>query len=236
MAAILELQELSKTLPSVDRPILFNNVTAIVSEPMAIGLIGMSGQGKSTLLRILGMLDTCEEGNLIFKGQSSKNWSPMEWRKQIAYVSQQAIMLPGSVEDNLRMVSRLHSTPFNRDLALFLLEQVGLKETRLDKDASTCSGGEKQRLALIRSMMLEPEVLLLDEITSSLDMESKYRVENMLKIWRLERGTTLIWVTHDLEQARTCCDQIWQIANQTLLVNVSSLTDYENDKTKEVLV
>jgi len=216
MGALLEMDNLAKSFAGEDRITLFTEVTAAVEERTAVALIGASGQGKSTLLRILGRLDAPDSGTLRFHGRPATEWTPLEWRKRIAYVAQQAVMLPGTVEDNLRAVSRLHQLPFEDELAGKLMDELGLSDISRAKDASALSGGQKQRLALIRTLLLKPEILLLDEVTSSLDGESKKLVEEALAAWRHERGTALVWVTHDLEQARLCSERVWHMAGQTL--------------------
>jgi len=188
---------------------LFSCLSAEISGRERIALIGASGQGKSTLLRILALLDTPDEGDLLLDGVSFKNTNPRLWRMAVTFVAQQAVMLPGSVEDNLRMVSRLQGNPYDSTLAEQLLEQLGLEYLDLGKQAADCSGGEKQRISLIRSLMLRPRILLLDEVTASLDINSTQKVEEMLLKWHLKEGTSLIWVTHDLEQARRISNRVW---------------------------
>jgi len=164
--------------------------------------IRRSGQGKSTLLRIIGMLDTADKGTVRFWGKHSSDWRPQDWRKKVSYVAQHAVMLPGSIEDNLRKVSFLHRQPFDRRLAAELMEKAGLSSIDWSKQAAQLSGGEKQRIALIRSLLLKPEVLLLDEITASLDVPSKLAVQEMLREWQYKTESTLLWVTHDVDQAK----------------------------------
>jgi len=182
-----------------------------------IALLGPSGQGKSTLLRILALLEKPDEGELSFQGRLSDQWSPREWRMHVCYVAQQPIMLPGTVEDNLKTASRLHSRTFERDLALRLMAEMGLSDMDWNKQAADLSGGEKQRVALVRSMLLRSPVLLLDEVTSSLDVRSKYAVGQTLQNWHRDEGCTLIWVTHDVEEARSLSRRIWFMEDGKLL-------------------
>jgi putative ABC transport system ATP-binding protein len=222
LPAILELEQVAKKLDSEPDGYLFANVTAAIAEPTIINILGTSGQGKSTLLRILGMLVSADEGTIKLNGIPSDRWVPEKWRMTASYVSQHPVMLPGSVEDNLLAVSRLHQTVFERDYALSLLARVGLEEISWSKQAAHLSGGEKQRLALVRTLLLRPKILLLDEITASLDVHSQHAVEELLQDIHREQEVTLIWVTHQLEQARTVSKRIWFFAERRLLEDSST--------------
>jgi putative ABC transport system ATP-binding protein len=216
MQAILELDNIGKSL-SVGGQWLFKKVSAVVDQPVIIHLIGSSGQGKSSLLRILGRLDAPDEGDVSFNGTKSGEWDPRVWRRKIGYVSQQPVMIEGTVLDNLRLGSMIHHEVYDARLGDRLLRSVGLEDLSLDKRAADLSGGEKQRISLIRSMLLKPQVLLLDEVTSSLDARHVLGVELMLSDWHRSQGTTLIWVTHNTEQARRTGTRIWFMAENALL-------------------
>ncbi|MNB87949.1 putative ABC transporter ATP-binding protein YbbL [compost metagenome] len=212
MNPIFELRNVSKSIRDQEgQPSkrLFSNITVEITRPERIALIGASGQGKSTLLRLMALLDAPDDGELRLDGKASRETDPRQWRMEAAYVAQQAVMLPGSIEDNLRTVSVLHGTPYNQELAARLMEQLGLEYLDPGKQASDCSGGEKQRISLIRTMLLQPRILLLDEITASLDVNSARRVEELLTGWHSEEGGSYIWVTHDLEQAQRISDKVW---------------------------
>ncbi|MFF2015576.1 ATP-binding cassette domain-containing protein [Paenibacillus sp. NPDC058177] len=226
MSAIFQIHNLAKLNWSTDanalNKYLFSQISAEIAEPTRIALIGASGQGKSTLLRIMALLDTPDEGELLVNGKSFQHIPARQWRMTVTYVAQQAVMLPGSIEDNLRTVSKLHGQPYDFSLAAELLEQLGLDYLDLTKVAEDCSGGEKQRISLIRSLLLRPEIFLLDEITASLDINSTQKVEALLLKWHEEKGTTFIWVTHDLEQAR-------RISNRTWMMDKGGLQEYSSD-------
>ncbi|CQR54602.1 ABC transporter ATP-binding protein [Paenibacillus riograndensis] len=213
MSAVFEIHNLAKfnweAEAKGESRYLFSRISAEISKPERVALIGASGQGKSTLLRILALLDIPDQGDLLLNGASFKNSNPREWRMAVAYVAQQAVMLPGSIEDNLRTVSRLHGQPYDAALGAQLMEQLGLDHLDLAKKAEDCSGGEKQRISLIRTLLLRPSILLLDEATASLDIDSTRKVEALLLNRHKEEGITLIWVTHDPEQAHRISNRTW---------------------------
>jgi len=217
MLDIKDLAKLSWNKENNEFPYLFADISAEIRQPERIAVIGASGQGKSTLLRTLALLETPDKGAILYKGSSYREYDPRAWRKQICYVAQQAVMLPGSVEDNLRTASRLHGDVYDAQAAKSLLEEALLDGLDLTKNASELSGGEKQRVALIRSLLLRPEVLLLDEVTASLDRISGRAVEQLLLRWHREAGGIMIWVTHDLEQAARTSSRIWFMSGSTLL-------------------
>jgi len=225
--SILDLLQLGKYRTGGERLKLFSEVSAQINEPEMITVLGASGQGKSTLLRILAKLDLPDEGQVLLHNKSASEWSSKDWRMKVCYIAQQAVMLPGTVEDNLRTVSELHRTPFEDKLARRLMEELGLGQLDWKQSADLLSGGEKQRVALIRSLLLQPEILLLDEVTASLDSASKQAVESMLKGWHKTKGTTQIWITHDLDQSRQIGDRVWFIGGGTLLEDQVSHSFFE---------
>lgn len=234
MQPILCVKNMRKKHAGTDRPWLFEHVTTEVYPNDRIALIGVSGQGKSTLLRILSRLDIQDDGIMEYCGVPYEQVDPREWRTHICYVAQQAVMIEGTVEDNLRLYSSLHQQIYNEELAHILLEKVGLSALDLTQSAKSLSGGEKQRIALVRSLLMQPELLLLDEITASLDQGSKKRVEELLHDWADTHQTAMIWVTHDLEQARQVSNRVWFMAKGTLLHDQGSTEFFEYPADEEV--
>ncbi|MBM7563247.1 ABC transporter ATP-binding protein [Paenibacillus sacheonensis] len=208
---ILAFANLSKTLPGGRT--LFSSISAAIDEPESVALLAPSGHGKSTLLRILALLDTASGGEVLLESKASSGWHPQAWRKKASYVAQQSVMLPGTVADNLHTFSRLHETPFDEAEATRLMKAAGLSSMDWAKEAETLSGGEKQRVALVRSLLAKPSVLLLDEVTASLDEHSKEAVEKLLLTVGSEAKPALVWVTHDMEQARRVSTRTWFMAD-----------------------
>ncbi|WP_231571492.1 ABC transporter ATP-binding protein [Gordoniibacillus kamchatkensis] len=216
MQPILKTEQLAKLHPTGERPFLFSEVDIEVFPQNSIALVGASGQGKSTLLRMLARLEQADGGAMLLHGVPSGQWAPTEWRKRISYVPQAPVVLPTTVEDNLATVSKLHRTEFDRELARRCMEAVGLGHIGWSKNAAELSGGERQRLQLVRSLLLRAEIYLLDEVTSSLDTESKDMVERLLLHWCDSEGTAFIWITHDPEQASKIGKRTWQLAGGKL--------------------
>lgn len=233
MSATLQLQTLGKQLGSPSGSWLFRDISASIQEPAIVSILGKSGQGKSTLLRILGRLTAQDQGMVLLDGKEMEQWAPEHWRMRISYVSQAPVMLPGTVEDNLRAASTLHQRPFDRQQARLWMEQIGLEQLDWDKQAEQLSGGEKQRLSLVRTLLLLPAVLLLDEVTSSLDGYSKLATQNLLADLHAHRGTTILWVTHDVEEARTTSSRVWFMAEGQLLEDQESHTFFSAPATEQ---
>ncbi|MFD0698835.1 ATP-binding cassette domain-containing protein [Paenibacillus sp. GCM10027628] len=216
---ILVIERLLKKHPNGGPVPLFDQMNAHVSSGERIAILGPSGQGKSTLLRTLARLELFDGGSLTLHGRDSALWHPCDWRKKVCYVPQLPIMLPTTVGDNLSAASRLHLQPFDQPLAVEFMEQVGLGDIDWRQKAADLSGGQKQRLQLVRSLMLRPDVLLLDEVTSALDAESKHAVEVLLIKLSEREGTSMVWVTHDHEQAMSVSHRLWHLESGNLSEN-----------------
>lgn len=223
MKPLFELKQLTKKhWDAQEKKELFSDITATIERPERIALLGKSGQGKSTLLRILAKLDSIDSGKIYFNGQLMNEVDSRRWRMNICYVAQQATMLPGTITDNLMTSSKIHNRPFEEDFARQLIKEVGLDHLDWEKQAGNLYGGEKQRIALVRSLLLRPKILLLDEITASLDQQSKELVEQLLvKLYEKEK-IAFIWVTHDTEQAKNISERIWYMEDGKLASDVKT--------------
>lgn len=160
-------------------------------------IIGPSGAGKSSLLRLLNRLDEPTDGEILFGGKNTREYSPCPLRRLIGYLFQTPYLFPKTVRDNfLYADSKLPSEVVER-----LAEQVQIPSSMIDRGVETLSIGEKQRVALARLLATDPEVVLLDEPTSALDPSYTESIEKLVKDIISRRTLTVIMVTHHPEQA-----------------------------------
>lgn len=177
------------------QPVL-RGVTLAIPDGGITCLIGPSGSGKSTILRLLNRLEDPTRGQVSFRGQDVRSLDPIALRRRVAMVLQTPVMLPGTVRANLEAGLRIRGESLREPGAW--LERVGLSPDMLNKNARDLSGGEKQRVALARTLATQPEALLLDEVTASLDAKSAAAVEDLVVGLKLPA----VWVSHNTEQVR----------------------------------
>jgi tungstate transport system ATP-binding protein len=172
-------------------------------------LVGPSGAAKSTLLRLLNFLEPPTSGTLSFMGMeiASRGTVPLEVRRRVTTVFQRPILLNRTVSSNVRFGLRLRGQRDAKDLVGPALGQVGLSDIAR-RNARTLSGGEAQRVALARALVLRPDVLLLDEPTANLDPYNVGLIEEIVRDDSLSRGTTVVWVTHNVFQARRVAHKV----------------------------
>jgi putative ABC transport system ATP-binding protein len=164
-------------------------------------LTGPSGSGKTTLLRLCNRLEVPTCGRVLFHGADVATLDPLALRRRVGMVFQRPTLFAGTMRDNLR-VARQDSDDVYADV----LNQVGLTPACLDEPCDTLSGGEAQRTCLARALLTGPEVLLMDEPTSSLD-RSATRVLEDLTAQLVNDGLSVLWVSHDLAQVRRIADE-----------------------------
>jgi putative ABC transport system ATP-binding protein len=164
-------------------------------------LVGPSGSGKSTLLRCCNRLEMPAEGTVKFRGIDIAGLDVLRLRRRVSMVFQRPTPFPGTGRDNLRIADPTLDDARAGDL----LARVRLGPEFLDRNATQLSAGEAQRLCLARSLAVGPEAVLMDEVTSSLDPAARRALEELARSLA-DTGIPVVWVTHDLIQARRLAD------------------------------
>lgn len=194
---------------------VLKEITFDVKEGEKVTLTGPSGSGKSTLLKIIGSILTPSEGEITYQGTSINKLEPTMYRKEVSYFFQNAQLFDETVKDNLSFPYRIRDEKFSEEKAKRLLEQVKLPTTYLNKQIKHLSGGEKQRIALIRNLMFQPKILLLDEVSSSLDIENRNIITKMIDEMTNERKITVLMITHDQKEISEA-DRVIRVVNGSL--------------------
>ncbi len=187
---------------------LVEDVSVTIDAGDVFVIVGPSGAGKSSFLRLLNRLDEPTRGTVYLDGTDYRELSPRELRVRVGLVPQDPALVPGTVFENAIRGLRLRDQPIDEEHVRRTLSQVGL-DGYGERDVADLSGGEKQRVALVRTLCNDPEVLLLDEPTASLDSSSESLVEELLSTLEL----TTVLVTHDEAQARRIGDRVMELRN-----------------------
>jgi putative ABC transport system ATP-binding protein len=178
----------------------------------AVGLtamVGPSGVGKTTLLRLLNRLDDPDEGEVLLEGRDVRSYDVIALRRRVQYVSQVPVTFPGTVAENVGAGNVGGEVDVDA-----LLRRVGLDPSLAGRAADRLSVGEAQRMCLARALALAPECLLLDEPTSALDEGSKGGVEALVRSLA-DGGLTVVMVTHDRRQAEELADRTLVVPRST---------------------
>lgn len=188
------------------------NIENLVFESGKIScIIGESGSGKTTLLRLLNNLISCDKGKIHYNEQSIYEIDPIHLRRQVGMLPQNPTVFEGTVKDNLLIGLKFAEKQAEDDETLKrIMDQVCLKKNLSDLGREL-SGGEKQRLALGRLLLLDPEVYLLDEPSSALDEGTEQSVIDKLVDHVKQKKKTLIMITHSRNIAMTYGDKIIEI-------------------------
>lgn len=186
---------------------IVNDVSLDVLRGELLGIVGASGSGKSSLLRLLNRLDEPTSGAVYLESVDYKSIAPRELRRRLGMVMQRPYLFPGSVRSNLQFGPRQQGGTLPDEVVAELLEQVGLPGFA-ERDVTNLSGGEQQRVSLARTLANQPEIMLLDEPTSALDQDARLGVEQLIRELATQTRRTFVLVTHDREQARRICDRV----------------------------
>ena len=206
MDTIREVKNITKTY---DGEVL-KGISLTLSQGDYISITGRSGSGKTTLLKIIGLLEQPTEGEVIIDGIKSADLWKDELadirRQKIGFIFQDYFLLENlSALDNILLPGLLEKQEGSRvkSRAYELSQYLEIEEKLLKKYPKELSGGEKQRIAIVRALMNDPDILLADEPTGNLDEKNQEKVQSILKRLHEKERKTILLVTHDMEFAKT---------------------------------
>lgn len=184
---------------------LWRGVSFALTAGDCVGLVAPSGAGKTLLMRNLALLDPLQQGEVRCEGKTPAEWGLPDYRRRVMIVPQRAIPLDGTVQDNFERVFDLdiyRDRRFDPAMIQTWLTKLGRNAEFLHLQGAQLSGGEAQILALLRALQLNPQVLLLDEPTASLDAATTAQVEALLRAWLQHPNRACLLTSHDTEQIR----------------------------------
>ena len=210
----LEMRDVSFSY--IDGIDVLSGVDLLITKGEAVGIIGPSGAGKSTLMQLILRLRVPTAGHMLVNGEEAKSITPQDWLRHIAFVPQESLLLSLTVRENIRFFRDWiddHAVERAAKLA-GIHDQILSWPDGYDTDpgsrGSSLSGGQRQRIAIARALADDPDIVVLDEPTSSLDAQSEQLVQESLA--SLKRTTTLIVVAHR-EATLQICDRILEVAS-----------------------
>lgn len=202
-----------------DNEYILKDLSFDIEQGDFISVVGPSGSGKSTFFKLCCNLLSPTCGNILFEGKDYQDYNPVDLRKNIVYCFQTPYLFGRTVMDNIEFPYQIRNMKPDFERINTLFSTFHMSEEYLNKDVKNLSGGEKQRIALIRSMLFMPKILLLDEITSALDVDNTLIVENVIESLNKD-GVTIMWITHNPEQSR-------KYANKILTIESGKIKSFE---------
>lgn len=196
-SAILRAENLGRV---VGTRILVEHASFYLSRSEVLAVVGPSGSGKSSLLRLLNRFDEPSNGTVYVAGTDYREIPPRELRRELGMVTQRPYLFPGTVKQNLQFGPLQRGETLSSDAVEKLLICVGL-EGYAARNVANLSGGEAQRISLARTLANSPVVVLLDEPTSALDDTSKLGIEALVEKIVRDQGLSCMVVSHDIAQA-----------------------------------
>lgn len=196
MTTIIKVDNLSI---ANERQAIINQLSFEIQQGEFVSITGQSGSGKSTVLKFLAQLNDPTlkvSGSYQLLGKDVNDYSPIELRQIVTYFYQTPSLFGDTVRDNLAFPYEIRHEEFDEQRAIEMLNNVDLSHSFLDKNIKSLSGGERQRVALIRNLMYPSKVLLLDEISSALDFNTRQIIWSWLERYRQEHGATILMVSH----------------------------------------
>ncbi|USS85760.1 ATP-binding cassette domain-containing protein [Fructilactobacillus myrtifloralis] len=182
---------------TVDDRQIIQDINWSIDPGAVVTITGPSGSGKSTFVKLLAYLLNPTSGTITFEDQPLDQLDPITYRRAVSYAVQQPTLFGDTVRENLEFPYQIRKQPFDEQHVIQALQTVDLGAADLDRQVTSLSGGEKQRIALLRNVLFPPKVLITDEVTTGLDNDSKQSVHKMLDYFNHKYQMTVIMITHD---------------------------------------
>ncbi|MGG0665807.1 phosphate ABC transporter ATP-binding protein [Viridibacillus arvi] len=213
---------------------IIKNVTGSFPKGKITTLVGPSGAGKTTLLKMCNGLISPTAGEIFINNKLITDYDPIDLRRNVGMALQAAPMIRGTVFENLDLPLALQNKKLPEEDAISYLDDVGLERAFLHKYADDLSGGQRQKVSIARTLVNQSEILLLDEITSALDRASLKEIEELIVKINQKYNVTMIWITHNLEQALKIGHYTWVLMQGEVIETGESklLENPQNDLVK----
>lgn len=223
---------------SIDNIKILKNITGSIPKGKITTLVGPSGSGKTSLLKLCNGLASPTGGDIFINDKAIDSYDPIELRRLVGIALQNAPMIKGSVFENLSLPIKLQGEELSEEEAIDFLKRVGLEKQFLHHKSDDLSGGQKQKVSIARTLINRSNILLLDEITSALDKTSVKEIEELILHINNHYDVTIIWITHNLEQAKRIGDYAWVMMNGELIETGTSdlLINSKNELVRQFII
>lgn len=215
---------------------ILKDISFRTNESEIFCIIGTSGSGKSTLLRTFNRLQKINDGEILLNGQSIHSMSPQTLRKNATMILQSPSLFEGTVQENILSGLHFKGEIQKIDSLVFasnLLTKVGLETNLLKRNASSLSIGQQQRVSIARTLAMNPNILLCDEITSALDPQSTIHIQQLLLGLKNDEKKTIILVTHNMDLVQQIADRVGLLI-EGQLVEVSTAHEFFHNPSTEL--
>ncbi len=221
MSDLLELQDIHLNYKTESTAVkVIRGVSLKINNNESVAIVGKSGSGKTSLIMLIAGLECPNSGKIIFEGEDISQYSEDRLadirKRKIGIVFQSFYLIPNyTALENVSLVLEINKVPDAKKKSMELLEQLGLKD-RINHFPSQLSGGEQQRVAIARSIVLNPKLILADEPSGNLDSENSKLIMSLLFKYCKQNGSSLVLVTHDQMLAKEC-DRIIEIKDGKII-------------------